>query len=121
MKPIPEPNKEYHIFDDGKIRPNRHYTCKIVEIIPFNECKDNKLIKFWKKYVKEHCWLFSKETDYFIKGISSFDKNPLYFVRTKDGGWFSIDYPNDWMGAELDIDGSLYKILTEQYGGEDDD
>jgi hypothetical protein len=119
MKPIPELNKEYHIFDDGKIRPNRHYTCKIVEIIPFNECKDNKLIKFYKKYVKEHYWLFSKETDYFIKGISSFDKNPLYFARTKDGGWFSMDYPNEWMGAELDIDGSLYKILVKDYGGKE--
>lgn len=116
-QPLPEIGKEYHIFDDGKIRESRHYICEIVDIIPFEDCKDKKLIEAWENIVKEDKELlgfFATETDYFVKGVSSFDKNPLYFVRTNSGGWFSIDYPNWWMGAELDIDGSLYKMLTEE-------
>lgn len=113
-QPLPEIGKEYHIFDDGKIKKSRHYICKIVDIIPFKDCKDEKLIKTWESIIEEDkqvLGFFAEETDYFIKGASSFDKNPLYFVRTSRGGWFSIDYPDWWMGAELDIDGSLYKIL----------
>ena len=113
-QPLPEIGKEYHIFDDGKIRKSRHYICKIIDIIPFKDCKDEELIKTWKSIIEEDEQIlkfFAKETDYFIKGTSSFDKNPLYFVRTNSGGWFSIDYPDWWMGAELDIDGCLYKKL----------
>ena len=121
MKPVPELNKEYHIFDDGKIRPSRHYLAKIVEIIPFNECKDESLIEAWKENSKKSWWLFEIETDYFIKATSLYDENLLYFVRTQDGGWFSIDYPDIWMGTRLDIDGSLYKILLEQYGANYDE
>jgi hypothetical protein len=111
MKPIPELNREYHIFDDGKIRPSRHYKCVVIDIIPFTECRDEALLEAWKQEVSECTWLFAKETDCFVKALSGFDEYPLYFVRTLEGNWFSIDYPNWWMGAELDIDGSLYKIL----------
>jgi hypothetical protein len=124
LQPVPEPGKEYHIFDDGKIKPSRHYTAKIVEVIPFNECGDSEpevLDAYyiqWREQVEECYWLFAATTDYFIKAISDFDKNPLYFVRTNDGGWFSIDYPGCWMGARLDIDGSLYNKMIENYGKE---
>lgn len=116
MKPIPELNKEYHIFDDGKLRPSRHYKCIVIDIIPFTECTDKELLKAWKQNVAEGSWLFSKETDYFVKANSGFDEYPLYFVRTLEGNWFSIDYPNWWMGAILDIDGKLYEQMVERYG-----
>ena len=115
---VPEVGKEYHIFDDGKISPTRHYMCKIIEIIPFTECKDQNLLDAWKNEVEECHWLFSPETDYFVKATSSFDDNPLYFVRTLNGGWFSIDYPNWWMGARLDITGELYEIMVKRWGEE---
>ena len=116
MKPVPELNKEYHIFDDGKIKPSRHYTCTITDIIPFNECIDSLLLEAWEREVRQCCWLYEKETDYFIKATSDFDDHPLYFVRTIDGGWFSIDYPNLWMSARLDIDGKLYAQMVKWYG-----
>lgn len=119
MKLIPELNKEYHIFDDGKIRPSRHYKCTITAIIPFTECNDKALLEAWQQHTTECHWLFAKETDYFVKATSSFDEHPLYFVRTHEGNWFSIDYPNWWMGARLDIDGKLYKQMIEWYGEDD--
>ena len=115
-QPVPEVGKEYHIFDDGKVRPSRHFIAKILEVIPFEDCKDEDLIAAWKDNVESSYWLFTPETDYFVKAESDFDENYLYFVRTEDGGWFSIDVTSWWQSARLDIDGSLYKIMVEQYG-----
>ena len=115
---VPEVGKEYHIFDDGKISPSRHYTAKIVEVIPFEECSNKVLLETWAQEVQAYKWRYATVTDYFVKAESDFDKNLLYFVRTLDGGWFSIDYPNVWMGARLDIDGSLYKSMVEYFGEE---
>lgn len=119
---IPEVGKEYHIFDDGKIKPSRHFIAKILEVIPFEDCKDEKLINAWQEIVeedKELIGLFAEQTDYFVKAESDFDEYPLYFVRTSNDCWFSIDYPTAWMGARLDIDGSLYKIMVDYYGEDD--
>ena len=117
LQPIPEVGKEYHIFDDGKISPGRHYMAKIEKVIPFGDVYDpeSELYLAWKDNVKEAYWLFAEHTDFFVQAKSSYDKNPLFFVRTKDGGWFSIDYPDCWMGARLDIDGKLYKEMRAFY------
>lgn len=114
-QPVPEVGKEYHIFDDGKISPSRHYIIEVVEVIPAMQSAGlyPELYDAWKENVKEAYWLFAEDTDFFVKATSNYDVNPLYFVRTTDGGWFSIDYPNVWMGARLDIDGELYKSMME--------
>ena len=82
-QPVPEVGKEYHIFDDGKIKPSRHYSAKVLEIIPFKKdySIDNPMgavAVAWRENVLEYEFLFAQETDYFIKAESSFDKNPLY-------------------------------------------
>lgn len=117
-QPVPEVGKEYHIFDDGKINPSRHYIAKVVEIISPEYAKDiTGLLEIWKQEKSECNWLFAESTDYFVRAKSdSYDLNSLYFVRTVDGGWFSLDFPNIWMGARLDIDGSLYEKMKEYYG-----
>ena len=117
-QPVPEVGKEYHIFDDGKISPSRHFIAKITEVLPFDKVvnPESQLYKAWEENIKEAYWLFAQDTDYFVKATSSYDTNPLFFVRTADGGWFSIDYPNVWMGARLDIDGHLYGKMKECYG-----
>lgn len=116
LQPIPEVGKEYHIFDDGKIRPSRHYIAKIVKLIyPEDAYEITALYKAWQEQVEECYWLFAKETDYFVVAESDYNKDLIYFVRTTDGGWFSIDYPGCWMGARLDIDGSLYNEMLKCY------
>lgn len=113
-QPVPEVGKEYHIFDDGKIRPSRHYISKILEVIPFAECKDNAIVSDWAEEVTECYWLYADTTDYFIKASATCTDKPLYFVRTKDGGWYSLG----WWGARLDIDDSLYKDMIKWFGKE---
>lgn len=114
-QPVPEVGKEYHIFDDGKLSPSRHFIAKITAVLPFEKVADpeSQLYRAWEENIMEAHWLFAQDTDYFVKAESSYDENPLFFVRTTDGGWFSIDYPNVWMGARLDIDGELYKSMNE--------
>jgi hypothetical protein len=105
---VPEVNKEYHTFDDGKISPSRHAITKVLEVIPF-EIAEPWLIESWKKNVEECYWLYDKETDYFIKTEFEDEEDPSYFVRTTDGGWFSIG----WWGARLDITGKLYEDMLK--------
>jgi hypothetical protein len=119
LQPVPEVGKEYHIFDDGKIRPSRHELVVVDDIIAFKDCCDKKLIRAWKQEVEECCWLYAKETDYIIKASTGENKLPRYFVRTVDGGWFSINYPRIWGATRLDLDGSLYKQMKECYNIEE--
>ena len=108
LQPVPEVGKEYHIFDDGKIRPSRHSIAKVLEVIPFKEA-DEDVLREWCSDVAECYWLYASETDYFVRAKWGQDTDYLYFVRTQDGGWFSLG----WFGARLDIDGELYKSMNE--------
>jgi hypothetical protein len=121
LQQVPEVGKDYHIFDDGKIKLSRHYIAKIVELISPEDAKDiTDLVENWEQEKSECPWLFAETTDYFVRARSeSYDINSLYFVRTVDGGWFSVDFPNIWMGARLDIDGSLYEKMKEWYNVEE--
>lgn len=46
-QPIPEVGKEYHIFDDGKIKPSRHSIVTITDVVPFNEFRDSTIVSAW--------------------------------------------------------------------------
>lgn len=107
-KGIPEVGKTYNCFDDGKIRESRLYTVDIVAVIP-NWRIDFKTKRLWKRSVKECYWLFAKKTDYFVKTANGEDGDAV-FVRTVDGGWFSI---GGFMNSgRLDIDGKLTEIMN---------
>lgn len=109
LQAVPEVGKEYHIFDDGKIKPSRHAIATITEVIPFDIFKDEKVLEDWECDKFDCNWLYASETDYFIK--AEYDDTTEYFVRTVDGGWFSLG----WFASRLDVDGSLYSKM----GGEE--
>ena len=136
MKEIPKIGKEYHFFDDGKIKESRHYMAVIQEIIPIEEAGkiiistprdyneeinqnvfiDMSLLDIWIDEKLSCDWLYAPITDFIIKAsIPKYDKDPIYFARTKDGGWFSMDTTNWWQGGRLDIDGKLYESMLEYY------
>lgn len=112
LKPLPKVGSVYNHFDDGKVRESRRSQVVITEIIPFEKA-DFKILDLWKGQVEYCGWLFTKETDFFVRAIKSFDK-PNYktveflFARDVDGGWFSL---NIYGGGSLDVDGSLMKLL----------
>lgn len=118
-------------FDDGKRSISRHYICRVEHIITKEEAKkidvnvpywdfdNNKevdniisLYDHWNNEIANHDWLYAKDTDYFIEvSCPKYDENNLWFVRTKDGGWFSMDIQSSWQGGRLDIDESIYESI----------
>lgn len=132
LKPVPAVGTEYHFWDDGKTSPGRHYICRcervinpeeaksiIVEALGYDENGDAcfSLIKLFDQWSKEAAlcdWVFSPETDFFVEcSCPSFDQNNLWFVRTLDGGWFSMDIQNSWQGGRLDVDGTIFETTIK--------
>jgi hypothetical protein len=108
MKEIPKIGQTYNCFDDGKISHSRLYTVDVKEIVSFDKI-DNITLEEWKSQVEECHWLYAKETDYFIKTINGEDEEEV-FIRTKDGGWFSMG--NFMNSGRLDVDGKLTERLN---------
>lgn len=128
-KQIPKVGEYYHFWDDGKTSASRHYICKCEQIINSKKAKSvileipncndtNKrrsLFNIWKYKVAYCNWLYAQETDYFIEcSCPNYDENNLWFVRTKDGGWFSLDIQSSWQAGELDVDSSIYNTIIEE-------
>jgi len=113
---LPKIGKTYNTFDDGKIKESRRYVVTIDEIIPFNEI-DKPTLDLWYKEINICHWLYSKDTDFFIKGTLDNNEQVIY-CKTKDNIWSLLDTTIGWFiigdtGGRLDIDGSLTKILEE--------
>ena len=140
---VPVIGKYYYFFDEGKTSPSRCYKAKVVRVIPYDECDleyeiydyycDCKISKTLKDIHKEEVdenfnvlsgsdttpgksWLYAEETDFFVEcEIPGYDENTIWFVRTVQGGWFSIDVQSSWQHGSLDVDGSIYKEIKEEY------
>lgn len=114
---IPQIDKTYKCFDDGKVNRGRMYEVTIRELVPFKEMTDELILDIWKDCSTDSS-LFSEETDYFCLCYDDPDEELEVFVRTKNGGWFGIS--NKFLvGGRLDIDGSLYNRILEtekEYG-----
>ena len=65
--------------------------------------------------------MFDVHTDSIVKGIwavenkGKVEDRPLWFIRTKDGGWFSADVDNYMDGCVLDVTGELWDNMVEYY------
>lgn len=110
-QPLPQETMTYNAFDDGKICPSRHFFVKVQKLIPFEEA-DASIIKWWQKEVEEYYWLYNPETDYFVKTIQEDEGHIDFFVRTTDGGWFSLGSD----AARLDVTGDLLVDMMQNYG-----
>ena len=89
---LPEINKTYNYFDDGKIRESRRFPVKITGIVPFDKI-DEDTHDLWEIEHTQCDWLYADTTDYFVIGNLSdreYDREIVVFVRTVDGGWFSL-------------------------------
>lgn len=128
---IPEVGKEYYFFDDGKTSPSRCYKAKVLREIPWEEGEEVVVDKYdydleqtiptslqdiYKEESEEHDWIFSREPTPFLEcSIPGYDKNTVFFGRTKDGGWFSFDIQSRWQGGRLDVTGEIFKDAKEYF------
>lgn len=106
-KPIPKVNQTCMFFDDGKISYSRMYQATVKQVMVYDDAPD-KVKKAFERESKTHDWIWNKTTDYIVAcEIKDYDKNLIWFARTVDGGWFSMDVDKEWQGGLLDIDGEL--------------
>ena len=122
MNPImsePEVGKIYHSFDDGKIRLSRLVDWKIIQRMDLDNDKVSKyLLRLIQKEIKECYWLFDTEQTIIYRAYAV-DKNGkynreigyCYYLRTKDGGWFGVNY---FWSCELDVDNRWYNELVKE-------
>lgn len=136
MKPVPIKGKKYKFYDNGIPSDSRTYIAEVISIVTPEEAKStmfplycceqsdwipttilyNKedivgninLYTIWKRSSILNDWLYNSETDYFIEcSITKYNERPMWFVRSKDGGWFSLDIQSCWQGGRLDVDNYL--------------
>lgn len=117
--PLPEVNKIYTAYDDGKISPSREYKVKILDILTYKQLP-KEIKKLWKEEVVHYFWLFSPKSDYFIKAVKlKVDgEEEQWFVRTHGNTWFGLNSNSDgWCSycGELDVDGSLRQSAESLY------
>lgn len=114
LKKLPEVGELYNHYNDGKITPSRHSVVKVTAVVPYNEV-DNEIKDIILEEQKNCDWLYAQTTDYviFAEAVNEDDseyKNRVY-IRTIDGGWFSIDYKTFLESGRLDIDHTLTDIV----------
>lgn len=121
IMPEPEVGKIYHSFDDGKIRLSRLIDWKITKRIDLDKDKVSKnLLRVLQRDIKDCYWLFDTEQTiiFHAKAVDEngkYDKQigTCYFIRTKNGGWFSA-YAKMFWWCELDVDNRWYNKLIEE-------
>ena len=114
-KPIPKVNQTCMFFDDGKISYSRMYQATVKQVMVYDDAPD-KVKKAFERESKTHDWIWNNTTDYIIAcDIKDYDNNLIWFARTVDGGWFSMDVDKSWQGGRLDIDGKLEDYLVSLF------
>ena len=114
-KPIPKVNQTCMFFDDGKISYSRMYQATVKQVMVYDDAPD-KVKKAFERESKTHDWIWDKTTDYIIAcDIKDYDKNLIWFARTVDGGWFSMDVDIPLQGGRLDVDGKLEDYLVSLF------
>lgn len=114
-KPIPKVNQTCMFFDDGKISYSRMYQATVKQVMVYDDAPD-KVKKAFERESKTHDWIWNKTTDYIVAcEIKDYDKNLIWFARTVDGGWFSMDVDKARQGGRLDIDGKLEDYLVSLF------
>ena len=114
-KPIPKVNQTCMFFDDGKISYSRMYQATVKQVMVYDDAPD-KVKKAFERESKDHDWIWNNTTDYIVAcEIKDYDRNLIWFARTVDGGWFSMDVDKSWQGGRLDIDGELEDYLVSLF------
>jgi len=104
---LPKKGRIYNFFDDGKIRTSRMYKAYVKKVIPFNKANIHLKIHLVNNSLR-YDWIWNGYTDYFIGCyIPRYDDNIIWFARTKEGKWFSMDIQSWWQGGLLDVSNKL--------------
>lgn len=120
---IPEIGKTYKFYDDGKVRTSRQYDAIVLDVITKENARETlvkwfdpefcimsarELYDVWLEETVLTDWIFAEDTDYLVEcDIPDYDENHIWFARTKEGGWFSMNIQSGWQGGLLDVTNKL--------------
>ena len=108
-------NSKQTKFDEKPIPKVNQYQATVKQVMVYDDAPD-KVKKAFERESKSHDWIWNKTTDYIIAcDIKDYDNNLIWFARTVDGGWFSMDVDKSWQGGRLDIDGKLEDYLVSLF------
>lgn len=113
-KPVPLKGGVYHAFDDGKINPDRHMLLRVLDVWGRISMKP-WMIAVMKYNAEKAHWIFNDDTDYFIETICDKTGEKLWFARSKDGGWYSLQVESHMDSCLLDVNGSFWESMVEYY------
>lgn len=121
---IPKKKQIYNFFDDGKCSPSRLYKAYVKKVIPFNKA-DIHLKVHLVNSALDCDWIWNGDTDYFVGCyIPKYDNYLVWFARTVNGGWFSMDIQSNWQGGLLDVNREIpvqfLTLINFQIMGDDD-
>ena len=94
-QPVPEVGKEYHAFDDGKIKPSRHSIVRITEIVPFTAVNNKVFQKSDSKKQKIVIGFMPKKQTTLLRQTGMMRLPILYELLTAAGSHL--------VGLELDL------------------
>ena len=104
---VPVIGEVYDHFDDGKIRESRRCDVVITAVVPFAEASQEDK-DWWEQDAQDADFLYAPRTDYLVYGVCCGDNEQVIYVRTQDGGWFSIG----WSGGRL-LDKSVWEEMKQ--------
>lgn len=126
--PVPKVGEYYHFFDDGKTSPGRHYICRVEKVInvkeakktiidaPYWEKENISLYEVWKIELEYHDYLFDEDNDCFVNiSCPTYDEQSLWAVRTKNGGFFTMDIDHFWQGGRIDVTGEIFADVVNDW------
>lgn len=99
----------YNSYDDGKVRVSRQHVVRIVNIIPLKSAfpRTKEIVR---KEIKDIDWLFDKVKHEVILTARDENNNKCMFLRTQDGGWFTMGLMS---AGRLDVTDELTESLIE--------
>lgn len=117
MARIPKKGEQFMFYDDGKPSLSRMYQAKVIKTYT-NENVPDFVKKAFQNDANDCDWIYKKDesgnnvTDIFIEcSIPKYDDNNIWFVRTVDGGFFSIDIQSNWQSGVLDVDNRITNYI----------
>lgn len=112
---VPKKGEEFMFFDRGICSLDRMYLARVMNVYTPEDAPDFVKEAFNKERHKTNVFYDHDEngncvTDVYIEcTISRYNGNNIWFVRTSDGGFYSIDIQSNWQSGRLDVD---YRIMN---------
>lgn len=114
---VPKKGEQFMFFDNGVYSLDRMYQAKVLNVYTPENVPSFVKEFFQKEFYRTNPFYDHNEngnciTDVYIECfISRYDVNNIWFVRTSDGGFYSLDIQNNQQSGRLDVDNRIMNYI----------